>query len=101
MSSEDHRSDDHGSDGDHRSDSVPRRIDLGNEVLVPDAEFCAEQLGGATRRTGSRLDGEGLPYVIIAGRKYRPLNEGRTWVANRIVRKQPQRALRRGRPAKP
>jgi hypothetical protein len=48
MSLEDHQSDD------HRSDSVPRRIDLGNDVLVLDADFMHDILGGCTRRTGSK-----------------------------------------------
>lgn len=91
MSLEDHQSDD------HRSDSVPRRIDLGNDVLILDADFMHDVLGGCTRRTGSRLEAEGLPYILIAGRKYRPLNEGRAWLAARIVRKRQQRAPRRGR----
>jgi hypothetical protein len=47
------------------------------------------------------LEAEGLPYILIAGRKYRPLNEGRAWLAARIVRKRQQRAPRRGRHAKP
>ena len=72
-------------------------IEIPNDTLIPDEEFCDEVLAGATRRTGGRLDAEGLPYVIIAGRKYRPLKEGREWLANRIVRKRQERAPRRGR----
>jgi hypothetical protein len=53
-------------------------------------------MGGATRRTGRRLEAEGLPYAMVAGRKYRPLNEGRAWLAARIQRRnQPQRHRRR------
>lgn len=74
-------------------------IEIPGDVLVPDNEFCTDVLAGATRRTGGRLDAEGLPYVIIAGRKYRPLHEGRAWLANRIVRKSQQRPSRRGRHA--
>lgn len=37
------------------------RIQLPNDTLVLDALFCAEVLGGATRRTGRRLEAEGLP----------------------------------------
>jgi hypothetical protein len=65
---------------DHRAPAD--RIQLPNDTLVLDAIFCAEVLGGATRRTGRRLEAEGLPYV--AGRKYRPLNEGRAWLTARI-----------------
>ena len=69
-----------------------RRIEIPGDVLLPDADFLNEVLAGATRRTGSRLDSEGLPFVMVAGRKYRPLNEGRAWLAGRIVRKQRRRA---------
>jgi hypothetical protein len=62
---------------DHRAPAD--RIQLPNDTLVLDALFCAEVLGGATRRTGRRLEAEGLPYAMVAGRKYRPLNEGRAW----------------------
>lgn len=78
-----------------------RRIQLAGDVLIPDDEFCDEVLAGATRRTAQRLDSQGLPFVMVAGHKYRPLNQGRDWLAGRIVSKQPPRTLRRGRPAKP
>ena len=55
---------------------------------MPDAEFCAEVLDGATRRTARRLEAEGLPYAMVRGRKYRPLNEGGAWLAGRIQRGQ-------------
>jgi hypothetical protein len=63
------------------------RIEIPGDVLVPDAEFCNLVLGGATRRTATRLEAQGLPFAIVAGRKYRPLNEGRTWLAARIERR--------------
>ena len=63
-----------------------QHIAIPGDVLVPDAEFCAEVLNGATRRTARRLDHEGLPYVIVRGLKFRPLNEGRSWLAGRIQR---------------
>ena len=44
------------------------------DVLIPDGEF-AEKLG-ATRRTLGNLDRDGCPFVMVAGLKYRPLNEG-------------------------
>ena len=64
------------------------------DVLIPDIEF-AEKIN-ATRRTLGNLDHEGCPYVMIAGRKYRPLNEGLNWIGSRIQRRNP----RRGRPRK-
>jgi hypothetical protein len=73
-------------------DGAPHRIAIPNDTLISDAEFCAEVLGGATRRTAARLQAEGLPFVMVAGRKYRPIDEGRAWLANRIVRKQRRRA---------
>ena len=51
-------------------------------LLIP--SFCRVVLDGATRRTARRLEAEGLPFVMVAGRKYRPLNEGRAWLARRI-----------------
>jgi hypothetical protein len=30
---------------------------------------------------------EGLPFAMVAGRKYPPLNEGRRWLAARIQRR--------------
>jgi hypothetical protein len=72
------------------------RIEIPGDVLIPDAEFCRVVLAGATRRTASRLEAEGLPFAMVAGRKYRPLNEGRRWLANRIQRRgqQPRRGRR-------
>lgn len=64
------------------------------DVLIPDEEFA--QKVGATRRTLGNRDREGFPFVLIAGRKYRPLNEGLNWIASRIQRRNP----RRGRAAK-
>lgn len=80
---------------DHRE--ATGRIEIPGDVLIPDAEFCRVVLAGATRRTASRLEAKGLPFVMVAGRKYRPLNEGRRWLAARIQRRgqQPQRCGRR------
>jgi hypothetical protein len=80
---------------DHREPAG--RIEIDGDVLVPDAEFCTLVLGGATRRTASRLEAEGLPFAMVAGRKYRPLNEGRRWLAARIQRRGQQPQPRRGR----
>jgi hypothetical protein len=75
-------------------DSPPRRIELGDDTLILDEDFCHEVLGGATRRTSGRLDAEGLPFVMVAGRKYRPLRRGRAWLSDRIISKQPRTARR-------
>jgi hypothetical protein len=64
------------------------------DVLIPDAEF-AEKIA-ATRRTLGNLDHQGCPFAMIAGRKYRPLNEGLNWIGSRIKRLN----QRRGRPRK-
>jgi hypothetical protein len=63
------------------------------DVLIPDAEF-AEKLG-VTRRTLSNRDQEGCPFILIAGIKYRPLNEGLTWFYSRIQRRNPRRGRSR------
>ena len=59
------------------------------DTLIPDGEF-AEKVG-ATRRTLGNYDQKGCPYTIIAGIKYRPLNEGLAWFASRIKRRNPRR----------
>jgi hypothetical protein len=64
-------------------------IQIPDDILIPDAEF-AEKVG-ATRRTLGNYDNEGCPYAIIAGVKYRPLNEGLTWIASRIQRRNQHR----------
>lgn len=63
------------------------------DMLVPDAEFL-KQAGDVTSRTGRDWDAKGCPFVMIAGRKYRPLNEGLTWLASQIKRRNPSRAAR-------
>jgi hypothetical protein len=65
----------------------PRRIEIPGDVLVIDEDFCADVLAGSTSRTGRRLEAQGLPFVMVAGRKYRPLNAGRRWLADRITRR--------------
>ena len=79
------------SSADHRE--PPRRIEIPGDELLPDQEFCDVVLDGCTRRTASRLESQGLPYVMVKGRKFRPLNEGRAWLAGKIQR----RGQRRGR----
>ncbi len=70
------------------------RIEIPGDTLVLDGLFCKEVLGGATRRTSNRYDAEGLPFVNIAGFKYRPLQEGRRWLAARIQRPNQRRRRR-------
>ena len=59
-------------------------ITIPGDLLIPDDEFCREVLDGATRRTARRYERDGLPFVMIRGRKFRPLNAGREWLARRI-----------------
>jgi hypothetical protein len=59
-------------------------ITIPGDVLISDDEFCREVLDGATRRTARRYEREGLPFVMVRGRKFRPLNAGREWLAGRI-----------------
>jgi predicted site-specific integrase-resolvase len=66
------------------------RIELPNgDVAIPNAEF-ADRLGVVVR-TLNNYDREGLPYLMIGGKKYRPLNEGLAWIASRIRRRNPRR----------
>jgi hypothetical protein len=79
--------------------SVPTSIEIPGDVLIPDADFCRDVLGGTHRRTAKRYEMEGLPFVMISNRKFRPLNAGREWLAARIqaqVTYRPQRRRRRG-----
>jgi hypothetical protein len=64
-----------------------RRIEIPGDTLILDEEWCDLGLAGATRRTSQRLDKKGCPYVYIAGKKYRPLEECRRWLASRIKRR--------------
>jgi hypothetical protein len=77
--------------------TAPQRITLDDDVLLRDDVFLAEVLAGANRRTGKRYERDGLPYVLVRGLKYRPLREGREWLANRIQRPN-QKPARGGRP---
>ena len=76
---------------------APERIVIDDDELVLDAIFHTEVLAGANRRTGKRYEAEGLPYVYVRGMKYRPLREGRKWLANRIQRPN-QKRTRGSRP---
>ena len=69
------------------TETQPGHIPIPGDVLIPDKQFRDEVLLGACPRTGRKLDAKGLPFVMICGRKYRPLNEGRAWLAGQIVRR--------------
>jgi hypothetical protein len=74
---------------------APVRIEIAGDVLISDAEFCATVLAGANRRTARRYEREGLPFVMVGGKKFRPLGQGRAWLAGRIkVREVPRRRRR-------
>ena len=78
--------------------AAAERIEIPGDTLVLDKVFCDEVLGGATTRTGKRYEAEGLPFAMVAGRKFRPLREGREWVAARIQRRsQPPKRRRSAR----
>ena len=62
-------------------------IDIPGDQLAIDELFCDWVLGGATTRTAHRYQAEGLPFVYVKGKKYRPLGEGRKWLADRIQRR--------------
>ena len=69
------------------TDRPNRHIEIPGDILLPDQEFCDVVLDGATTRTARRLEAEGLPFTLVRGRKYRPLREGRAWLAARIQRR--------------
>ena len=73
------------------------RIEISGDVLVTDQEFCEVVLNGATRRTARRYELQGLPTVMVRGRKFRPLNQGREWLASRITARKPALTRRRSR----
>jgi hypothetical protein len=73
------------------TDAAPRRIAIPGDTLVPDQVFLASVCNGASRRTGARYDARGLPFVMVNGEKWRPLEEGRKWLATQIVRKSRRR----------
>jgi hypothetical protein len=67
------------------------------DVLVPDAEF-RQKAGDVSERTGREWDTLGCPFLMIGGRKYRPLNEALGWLTTRIKRRnQPRRSRLPGR----
>jgi hypothetical protein len=77
--------------------SITRHIEIPGDVLIPDDEFCREVLNDCARRTAKRYEMQGLPFVMIGGRKFRPLNAGREWLAARIQAQVAYRPQRRRR----
>ena len=76
----------------------PSRVEIPGDTLLIDEDFCREVLGGCTRRTAKRLEAEGLPFIKLRGRTYRPLNAGRAWLAAQIkVKPQPKHRSPRAR----
>jgi hypothetical protein len=65
------------------------------DKLVPDVEFL-KIAGDVTPRTGNNWDKQGCPFLMIANKKYRPLNEGLNWLASRILRRNSRRRAERG-----
>lgn len=66
-------------------------IQITNDELIPDADLAAEW--GCTTRTLRRYDREpdGLPHVLVSGRKWRPARACQEWLAARIRRPNPRR----------
>jgi hypothetical protein len=79
------------------SGSFNRHIEIPGDVLIPDADFCRDVLNDCARRTAKRYEAEGLPFVMVAGKKFRPLNAGREWLAARIQAQVAYRPQRRRR----
>ena len=72
------------------NDAGPR-IEIPGDTLVLDKEFCREVLDDCHVRTARRYEREGLPFVLVNGRKFRPLNAGREWLKSRIISTAPKR----------
>ena len=65
-------------------------IELPNgDVAIPNEELASKL--GVVIRTLNNYDREGLPYLMIGGKKFRPLNLAMAWVAGRIKRRNPPR----------
>ena len=66
-------------------------IDLDGDELITDAELAKKWR--CTRRTLARYDRlpDGLPYIMIAGRKYRSQKRSREWLARQMQHPNPRR----------
>jgi hypothetical protein len=67
-------------------------IEIPGDELIPDAELAKKW--GCTQRTLTRYDNmtNGLPYVMLGGKKFRPAKACAEWLANQIKRPNPRRA---------
>ena len=59
-------------------------IQIPDDELIPDEQLAAEW--DTTRRTLGRYDRlpDGLPFVMLSGKKFRPAKACREWLARRI-----------------
>lgn len=64
-------------------------IQIPGDELVPNEALAQEW--DCTERTLNRYDKRGLPFVMVGGRKFRPLNAARDWLAGNIKRLNPKR----------
>ena len=74
-------------------------IKLVDDELIPDVDLAS--LWKTTTRTLRRYDNErdGLPYVLVSGKKYRPVKACSEWLAGRIRHPNPKRDRRTARGA--
>ncbi len=69
-----------------------------HRIKLPDDELIIDEaladLWRTTPRTLRRYEHEpdGLPYVIVSGRKYRPVKACAAWLAGRMRKPNPRRA---------
>lgn len=68
------------------------RIKLPNDELVTDEALAVDW--HTTTRTLRRYEHEpdGLPYVMVTGRKWRPVKASAEWLARRMRKPNPRRA---------
>jgi|GEM_PF-4984114 len=78
-----------------KDETEGHRIEIPGDVLILDAELA--KLWRCHDRTLYRYEREpdGLPFVYVGGRKYRPLNACTAWLAGRIKAPNPSRAAKR------
>ena len=68
------------------------RIEIPGDVLVTDDALA--EVWHCTTRTLRRYENEpdGLPSIMVAGRKWRPMKACATWLAGRMRKPNPRRA---------
>jgi hypothetical protein len=67
--------------------STSSRIEVEGDTFVLDEDFRRESLNGCTPRTGQRYDQQGLPFAFVNGKKMRPVNACKKWLAGRVKRR--------------